>query len=88
MKAGIGLGRKKVQKPLPSAPLTTHMEINGNTEIVVEGCRGVMEYGSEAVRIRAGKQTVRFTGRGLEIKCLTADSLVVTGFLTGIEFLS
>lgn len=67
--------------------MPTHMEINGNTEAVVDGCSGVLEYDSSVVRIRTGKLIVRFTGRGLVIKCLTADSLIVTGFLTGIEFL-
>lgn len=67
--------------------MTTHMEINGNTEAIVEGCSGVLEYDTDVVRIRTGKRIVRFTGRGLAIKCLTSESLVVTGFFTGIEFL-
>lgn len=68
--------------------MPTHMEINGNTEVVVEGCGGVLEYDTDVVRIKTGKMSVRFTGRGLVIKCLTADSLVVTGFIMGIEFLT
>lgn len=67
--------------------MPTHMEINSNTEAVVDGCSGVLEYDTDVVRIRAGKLIIRFTGRGLTIKCLTEDSLVVTGFFTGIEFL-
>ena len=66
--------------------MPTHMEINGNNEVIVEGCNGVLEYGTDVVRIKAGKLIVRFSGRGLVIKCLTSDSLVVTGYLTGIEF--
>jgi sporulation protein YqfC len=66
--------------------MPTHMEINGNREAVVDGCSGILEYSSEAVRIRTGRMIVRFGGRGLAIKCLTADALVVTGFITGIEF--
>lgn len=66
--------------------MPSHMEINGNQEVIVDGCGGVLEYNTDVVRIKTGKLVVRFTGRGLVIKCLTADSLVVTGFLTGIEF--
>lgn len=66
--------------------MPSHMEINGNQEVIVEGCSGVLEYDTDVVRIKTAKMTVRFTGRGLVIKCLTADSLVVTGYLTGIEF--
>ncbi len=68
--------------------MPSHMEINGNTEVVVEGCNGVLEYDTDVVRIKTGKLIVRFAGRGLVIQCLTADSLVVTGFITGIEFLT
>lgn len=66
--------------------MPTHMEINGNTEAIVEGCSGVLEYDTGTVRVRTGRMTVRFQGRNLAINCLTADSLVVTGFITGIEF--
>ncbi|MDF1493259.1 YabP/YqfC family sporulation protein [Caproiciproducens sp. CPB-2] len=76
-----------IRKLTSTMQMPTHMEINGNQEVIVDGCSGVLEYGTEAVRIKTGKLIVRFTGRGLVIKCLTADSLVVTGFLTGIEFL-
>ena len=68
--------------------MPTHMEINGNTEVIVEGCSGVLEYDTDVVRIKTGRLVVRFTGRNLVIKCLTVDSLVVTGFVTGIEFLT
>ncbi|MCI1966706.1 MAG: YabP/YqfC family sporulation protein [Oscillospiraceae bacterium] len=67
--------------------MPTHIELNGNTEAIVDGCGGVLEYDTDVVRIRTGKLIVRFTGRDLVIKCLTADSLVVTGYFTGIEFL-
>jgi len=76
-----------IRKLTSTMQMPTHMEINGNQEVIVDGCSGVLEYDTQAVRIKTGKLIVRFTGRGLVIKCLTADSLVVTGFLTGIEFL-
>lgn len=79
--------RETIRKLSASVPMKTHMEINGNTEAVVEGCGGVLEYSEESVRIRSGKMIVRFVGRGLTIKCLTADALVINGFLTGIEYL-
>lgn len=83
------MNKKVNRKGLASpAQMASHMEINGNREAIVEGCGGVLEYGDDVVRVKAGKQTVRFTGRGLVIKCLTADSLVVTGFIMGIEFLA
>jgi sporulation protein YqfC len=85
---GLILSKKiNIRSLTSSMNMPTHMEINGNTEVIVEGCSGVLEYGMDAVRIKTGRLIVRFTGRGLIIKCLTADSLVVTGFITGIEFM-
>lgn len=78
--------KKKDILQLSGLRMPTHMEINSNREAIVEGCSGVLEYDSDIVRVRTGKLTVKFQGRGLAIKCLTADSLVVTGFITGIEF--
>ncbi|WP_312695121.1 YabP/YqfC family sporulation protein [Caproiciproducens sp.] len=81
------MGRKiNIRKLTVPMQMPSHMEINGNQEVIVDGCGGVLEYNTDVVRIKTGKLVVRFTGRGLVIKCLTADSLVVTGFLTGIEF--
>jgi sporulation protein YqfC len=67
--------------------IQSHMELNGNREAVVEGCGGVLEYDETVVRVRTPNHVIRFTGRGLTIRCLTADALVVTGYITGIEFL-
>ncbi|MBS6860123.1 MAG: YabP/YqfC family sporulation protein [Clostridiales bacterium] len=64
-----------------------HIELLGNREAVVEGCQGILEYDDDVVRVRAGKLVVRFTGRNLKIRCMTADSLVVDGFLRGMEFM-
>ena len=61
--------------------------LKGNREVVLEDCRGILEYDTDVVRVRAGKLIVRFTGRGLTIKCMTADSMVVEGFITGMEFM-
>ena len=64
------------------------MELGGNREATVDGCGGVLEYSDETVRIRYGKVVVRFTGRGLRLHSLTAKSLVVSGWITGIEILT
>lgn len=86
-KDGRGLA-SCLQVPAAVLPGLSHMEINGNREVVVDGCNGILEYDTEIVRIKTGKLIVKFCGRGLTIKCLTADSLVVEGFVTGIEFLT
>lgn len=64
------------------------IELSGNTEAVIGGCTGVLEYDEHAIRIVGGKLSVRFTGRGLQLKALTQDSAIVQGFILGMEFTS
>ena len=63
-----------------------HFELSGNREVVVDGCKGVLEYDENVIRLMAGKLTVRFTGRGLELRNLRKDSAIIEGFITTIEF--
>lgn len=54
----------------------------------MEGCQGILEYGEDTVRLSTEGMVVRFTGRDLQIRCMTQESAVVTGFITSIEFLT
>ena len=63
-----------------------HFEIAGNREIVVDGCRGILEYDENLIRLRAGKLTVRISGRGLTLRNLRRTSAVIAGFITSVEF--
>lgn len=82
-----GVGMRMFEVPPEMTPGFSRIELKSNREAVVENCGGVLEYSDEAVRVKTGKTAVRFTGRNLKIRSLTADALVVEGFLTGIEFL-
>lgn len=89
-KAGSRKGRRKqrlrIQPPPAFSGLRT--ELFGNRRAVVEGCAGILEYESEIVRVRAGKMILCFKGRGLSIKCMDRDSLVVEGFILSLEYLT
>lgn len=61
------------------------LEMCGNRQILVEGCGGVLEYTQEAVRLRYGRLVLRFTGRGLCLHALSARSLTISGWITGME---
>lgn len=78
--------RLRIQPPPAFSGLRT--ELFGNRRAVVEGCAGILEYESETVRIRAGKMILCFKGRGLCIKCMDQDSLVVEGFILSLEYMT
>ena len=58
----------------------------GNREIVIEGCRGVLEYSQETIRINTSIGLVCFFGRGLNLKCISPTELIIEGFVTKVEF--
>lgn len=63
-----------------------HIELSGNREAVVEGCCGVLEYDENVIRLNVGDAVLRLCGRGLGIRSLTADSVVIEGFILSLEY--
>ncbi len=62
------------------------ISIYGNTQALVDGCRGVIEYDSESVKLNCGKGIVTFTGESLKITSLINGSVSVYGKINNIEF--
>ena len=73
---------------LPGAVTTGEMQIElaGNTEAVISGCTGVLEYNPDTIRLAGKKLNVRFVGRGLGLKALTQNSAIVHGYILSMEF--
>ncbi|MGN0134345.1 MAG: sporulation protein YqfC [Anaerotignum sp.] len=59
----------------------------GREEVSIENYKGILEYGEETVRVGTAAGILRLTGRGLCIKQLSAECLVVTGRVEKMEFL-
>ncbi|MBR2579226.1 MAG: YabP/YqfC family sporulation protein [Clostridia bacterium] len=67
---------------------SVHIEMRSNRELILEGCQKIEEYDENIVKIKVPKMYVSVFGRELEIRCLTPDSLIVSGFICCVEFLS
>ena len=70
------------------AKKSVYIEIYDNNEIVLEGCKGILEYNDTTVKVNTGSYVFSVVGRGINIKCLTEASMVISGFITTIEFLT
>ena len=75
--------------PAATNPAATggRIELCGNRRAVIEGSGGVLEYDTVVVRLRLGRFSVRITGRNLRIRCMTGTTMIVEGFLSGVEYL-
>ncbi len=63
------------------------MNICGCSEADIEGCVGIVEYGSECIKLNAGRYIVSFRGRSLRICCMNELSLMIRGHILSIEYI-
>ncbi len=66
----------------------TQIELLGNSEAVVEGCKGILEYDDTIIKIAIHKMQVKFVGMELTIKSLNSESVIIQGKIGGIEFIT
>lgn len=64
------------------------LEFLGNRELMIDGCKGVLDYDMDEIRVNAPKMIIKVNGRCLTIKCMTRDSMTITGFISGVCFIT
>ena len=60
----------------------------GREEVTIENYRGILEYSEEIVRIGTAAGVLRLQGKGLCLKQLSAECMVVTGKIDELRFLA
>lgn len=63
-----------------------HLEVLDDGQAVLEGCKGVISYSEEFIRLGCGRRIVTFVGTGLELRCLSSSTAVVTGAILEIRY--
>lgn len=81
------LGKFKISE-IRSLIEDVNIELKGNREVIIEGCKNIAQYDENMIQVNMNKMSISFFGRNLEIKCLNYDSLVIKGFITSIEFIN
>ena len=54
----------------------------------MDGCRGIVEYNDSTVRLNITGGQLRFSGRSLQIACMTEDSMILRGYILSVEYCS
>lgn len=60
----------------------------GREEVTIENYKGILEYSEEMLRIGTAAGVLRLTGKGLCLKQLSAECLIVTGKIENLTFLT
>lgn len=77
-----------LQLPPTSVSGMSQIDIMSNREAIIEGCRGVLEYNEDYIRLNLGNMSVRFCGRALQLRSLSEESVIIEGFIQSIEFIT
>jgi sporulation protein YqfC len=64
------------------------IEISGNREVIIDGCKGVVEYGEDSIKLNLGEVVLTLAGNGLVINSFDSSIAVITGQISDISFVS
>lgn len=67
--------------------ITPHIELCSQKRAVVEGCKGVLQYDCDSVRLNCKTVIVSFSGENLSLCTLNDESITVTGRINDISFI-
>lgn len=63
-----------------------NIEARGNREVSIDGCKGILEYEQDRIKINTGKLLITFIGDSIEISVYSDIETVITGNIFSIEF--
>ncbi len=60
----------------------------GNRQAIVEGCKGVVDYSEEFLKLDLGKLVLKINGRDLVIESYVYEELELKGEIVSVEFMN
>ena len=66
----------------------SQMEVLSNREVIIEGCKNIIEYDDTLIRIAVKNMEIKFFGEKLNLCCLNTDNVIIEGKLQTIEFVT
>ncbi|MBR5245775.1 MAG: YabP/YqfC family sporulation protein [Clostridia bacterium] len=80
---------KKSRFQLPQMTVNEpKIEMSGNREIVIDGCKGVVEYGENLIKLNLGERVLTLSGSDLVINSFDSGIAVINGQIGDISFVS
>lgn len=75
---------------IPESAITDSfkIEFRGNSDIIIEGCKGIIDYEETKISLNLGKMIVRFGGAELEISSFFEEQAIIKGTVVTMDFSS
>lgn len=65
----------------------TQIELTSDFEALIEGCKSILEYDDNLIRIGAKRFEIRFTGENLTLRSINEECIAIEGKISGVEFI-
>ncbi len=62
------------------------LTVTGNRRLHIECHKGILEYDGGLIAINGGSVIIKIRGDGLDICSMSAEEILIKGFIVGIEF--
>lgn len=63
-----------------------HIELEGNRELIIDGCKGIVEYETDKIKVCTDMLMVSVTGDELGINAYAEDQIVINGKILSVDF--
>lgn len=64
----------------------SRIELIGNRELAIENYKGIIEYTDTIIRVKTNPGPLKIEGKLLEIKNITQEMLLISGYFKHISF--
>jgi sporulation protein YqfC len=88
MKARGTNKKEKLIKSESFAIEEPQLEFSSNRQLVVDGCKSILEYEPETVKLKLYMYNVRIIGHDLILNNLNNETVMITGFIQSLEFMA
>ncbi len=77
---------KNIKALKPKKKSASVMEIYGNSEIVIDGCKGVSDYSESFIKLDLGGRCVKISGASLTVCSYIYEQADIKGEIVSLEF--
>lgn len=79
---------EEMQVPESAMMDSFRIEFRGNSDVIIEGCKGIVEYEESGISLNLGKMIIHFGGADLEISSFFEEQAILKGTVVAMEFSS
>lgn len=65
-----------------------NIELFGNKQIIIDGCKGVIDYNEDFLKLDLGKIILKVTGKNLVIDSYIYEQVDLKGEIVSVEFMN